>query len=220
MRHPAAAYIGPFAVFMLFLAADRHLPWGIEATYPVRAAVVTLLLAILSRGAVDWRFRSLGLSLALGAAVFAIWVGPDLLWPGYRDHWLFRNSIAGEVRNPLTPAAEANWLFLAVRTYGCAVMVPVMEELFWRGWLARWLIHSADFTRVPAGTYTAASFLTGTVLFGAEHGPYWEVGLASGALFNWWMARTRSLADCIAMHASANACLSAYVIAARQWQYW
>jgi uncharacterized protein len=219
-RHPALAYVGPFAAFMLFLAADRYLPWGIEMTYPIRAAVVTALLIVWSRGVIDWKVRSWLGSILLGAAVFAIWVGPDLLWPGYRQHWLFKNSIVGEVRNPLTPGAESNWIFLAVRTYGCAVMVPVMEELFWRGWLARWLIDSGDFRRVALGAFTTSSFLIGTVLFGAEHGPYWEVGLITGVLFNWWIARTKSLPDCILVHGVANGCLSAYVIAERQWQYW
>jgi hypothetical protein len=40
------------------------------------------------------------------------------------------------------------------------------------------------------------------------------------ALINWWMIRTRSLADCILAHAVTNGCLAVYVISLSRWQYW
>ena len=46
-------------------------------------------------------------------------------------------------------------------------------------------------------------------------GSYWDVGLITGVLYNWWMVRTRSLADCIVAHAVTNACLAIYVVAMR-----
>jgi membrane protease YdiL (CAAX protease family) len=58
------------------------------------------------------------------------------------------------------------------------------------------------------------------VLFASEHGAFWDVGLAAGILYNWWMVRTRSLADCILAHAVTNGCLAAYVLAGGHWQYW
>jgi membrane protease YdiL (CAAX protease family) len=58
------------------------------------------------------------------------------------------------------------------------------------------------------------------VLFAAEHGSYWDVGLVAGILFNYWMVRTRSLGDLILSHAVANLSLSAYVIASGKWEYW
>ena len=58
------------------------------------------------------------------------------------------------------------------------------------------------------------------LLFAAEHGPYWDVGLAAGVIFNLWMVRTKSLGDLILAHAVSNACLGAYVIAAGKWEYW
>ncbi len=98
-------------------------------------------------------------------------------------------------------------------------VVPVIEELFWRGWLMRWLINP-HFEKVPMGTYTPAAFWIVAVLFASEHGPYWEVGLIAGVIFNWWMVRTKSLADCILAHAVTNAILAAYVVATGEWQYW
>ena len=58
------------------------------------------------------------------------------------------------------------------------------------------------------------------VLFSAEHGPYWDVGLLAGITYNWWMLRTHRLADCIVAHAVTNGLLAIYVLYAGHWQYW
>ena len=83
----------------------------------------------------------------------------------------------------------------------------------------RWLINT-DFRRVPLGTYSPFAFWLTAALFAAEHGSYWDVGLLTGIIYNWWMIRSKSVASCIFMHAVTNGLLSAYVITAAQWQYW
>jgi uncharacterized protein len=95
----------------------------------------------------------------------------------------------------------------------------VLEELFWRAWLMRWLINT-DFLRVPLGAYTPFAFWLTAILFASEHGPYWDVGLVAGVIYNWWMIRSKSVADCILAHATTNAALSGYVLTTGQWQYW
>jgi len=218
-RYPALPYIAPFLAFLAFLAVDRFLPFGAEWNYAIRFAVIFGLLIWLSRGVIPWRFSSFGGSVALGVVVFAIWVGPDLLWPGYRQSWLFNNSIVGTPQSSLPAGVKASATFILFRLLSSVVNVPILEELFWRGWLMRWLI-SKNFQTVPLGAYQAQSFWLVAVLFGSEHGSYWDVGLITGVVFNWWMIRTKSLADCILTHAVTNACLAAYVLARDQWQYW
>jgi CAAX prenyl protease-like protein len=83
----------------------------------------------------------------------------------------------------------------------------------------RWLINK-DFWRVPLGMYTPFAFWLTAILFASEHGPYWDVGLVTGIIYNAWMIRTKSVADCVLMHAVTNALLSAYVMQTAQWQYW
>lgn len=219
-RHPAAPYVAPFAAFLLFLAVEKHLPFGPEIAYPVRFAAVAAILARCSRHLVSWRASRLLGSIFVGVAVFVIWIGPDLLWPHYREHWIFQNTVTGRI--PLEAPAElkTNMVFLVFRSLGCFALVPMVEEIFWRGWLVRWLIDPDDFRRAPLGAYTASSFWIGSVLFASEHGPYWEVGLAAGLVYNWWMIRTKNLADCIVAHAATNALLTAYILIADQWQYW
>jgi CAAX prenyl protease-like protein len=152
-------------------------------------------------------------------AVFALWIAPDLLFPGYRQHWLFENFITGSAKSTLATDALMQPAVLILRTLRAVVIVPIVEELFWRGWLMRWLI-APDFRSVPLGAYTAQAFWVVAVLFASEHGAYWDVGLMAGIVYNWWMLRTRSLGDLILAHAVTNACLSAYVIVAKKWEYW
>jgi CAAX prenyl protease-like protein len=83
----------------------------------------------------------------------------------------------------------------------------------------RYLIR-ADFESVPLGRYTPLSFWVVALLFASEHGPYWEVGLVAGVAYNWWLVRTRNLADCMLAHAVTNALLAGYVLVFGQWQYW
>jgi CAAX prenyl protease-like protein len=83
----------------------------------------------------------------------------------------------------------------------------------------RWLI-SPKFQSIPVGNYTTAAFWVVVLLFGLEHGPFWDVGLVAGGIYNWWTIRMHSIADVIWAHAVTNACLSVYVIGAGAWQYW
>jgi len=155
----------------------------------------------------------------LGVAVFVIWVGPDMLFPAYRQHWLFQNPITGGMAAPLPANVLLSPFVLWPRIFRAVVLVPVIEELFWRAWLMRWLI-SPRFERVPMGAYQTAAFWITAVLFASEHGPYWDVGLVAGIVYNWWMVRTRSLGDCILAHAITNACLCGYVVATHHFEYW
>jgi uncharacterized protein len=155
----------------------------------------------------------------VGVAVFFVWIGPDVLWPGYRQHWVFQNSITGRLSTSIPAGLELSPMVLLFRTIRAAILVPVIEELFWRAWLMRWLINP-NFEAVPLGAFRASSFLVTAALFASEHGPYWEVGLLTGLIYNGWMVRTRSLGDCIVAHAVTNLILSLYVIGYGKWEYW
>lgn len=212
-------YVAPFAVFVGLLAIKSSLtPPGVAGQL-LWIAVPALVLAAVSRSVLDFRIRHWGGTLAVGAGAFLVWIAPDLLIPGYRGHWLFTNAISGVVQAGLPGAERAQPMVLILRGLRAALIVPVLEELFWRGWLMRWLIDQ-DFQRVPLGAYTAQSFWIVAILFGTEHGPFWDVGLAAGILYNAWMVHTRSLGDLIAAHALTNLCLSVYVVAAGRWEYW
>lgn len=212
------AYTAPFLTFVCLMVMERALHLPPQVAYPVRLSVSSLVIYFASRSLVSFRASRLLASAAIGAVVFLIWVGPDILF-GYRHHWLFENFINGAPVSSVPGALQRNWLFVASRFAGSTLVVPILEELFWRGWLMRWLVDK-EFQTVALGTYSPAAFWVVAALFASEHGPYWEVGLIAGVIYNWWMIRTRSLADCIVAHGVTNGMLSIYVLAADQWQYW
>jgi CAAX prenyl protease-like protein len=217
-RSATMAYVAPFGAFIAVMAAEHALLPHSQILYPIRFLIVLAVILLVSRPYLQLRPRNPLASIAVGIAVFLIWIAPDQLF-GYRHFWLFDNAITGSASTSIPTDMQASLWFLALRTLGSVALVPIIEELFWRGWLMRWLINP-DFEKVPLGTYAPAAFWVVAILFASEHGPYWEVGLIAGAVYNWWLIRTRSLADCILAHAVTNGILAAYVMASGEWQYW
>jgi uncharacterized protein len=216
--HPSVPYVTPFLAFVGIMAIERSAGLSPQWSYPIRYLAVLALIVWLARRLIAWRPSRPLLSILLGVAVFCVWVAPDVLFH-YRGHWLFENALTGKAASSAPLELKSNLAFIVVRFLGATLLVPVVEELFWRAWLMRWLIDN-DFRRVALGTFAPASFWIVAALFASEHGSYWEVGLIAGVLYNWWMVRTRNLADCILAHAVTNGILSAYVLLADQWQYW
>jgi len=187
--------------------------------YPLQVVVLAAFLWWASRRIISFKIVNLLGSIAIGAAVFALWIAPDVLVPGWREHWLFSNSLVGQPGSTVAPEWRSDWLVLISRTIKATVLVAIIEELFWRGWLMRWLI-KPEFESIPLGTYAAGAFWGVAALFALEHGSYWEVGLLAGVVYNWWMVRTKSLGDLIVAHGVTNLLLSLYTIVYGQWQYW
>lgn len=217
--HRTIAWVGPFAVFILWLAVDKYVPLANPAREIVRDMVILASIVIFSRrivvslSAPHWIA-----SVLIGVGVCALWVVPDLLIPSWRDHSVFQNSITGRISISIPPD-QLTPLMLALRTARAALLVPLLEELFWRGWLPRW-IQGSPFHKIPLGQYTPLAFWATALLFAAEHGPFWEVGLACGIIYNLYMRASRSLGDLVLTHAVTNLALSAYVIVREDWRFW
>jgi CAAX prenyl protease-like protein len=212
------SWVGPFAVFMLWLAVDKWIPLANPAREIVRDVVLVASIVVFSRHLLPQRAGHWAGSIVLGVGVFLLWIAPDALVPGWREHWMFQNGITGRLKTSIPPS-ELTPPMLVLRTLRAALIVPIVEELFWRGWLPRW-IQNTRFERIPLGSYSTFAFWATAGLFALEHGPYWEVGLVCGLLYNWWMRRTRSLGDLMLTHAVTNLALSLYVIATGRWTLW
>jgi uncharacterized protein len=218
-KNPSIGYVAPFATFLIFLVAFPNLPIDIRWEAPLRVIILAAICYFCWPPEIPIRPRFWLASTAIGTAVFFLWIAPDILFHGYRNGVLFSNSVVGHLHSSIpSDQLRSPWV-LGWRTARAVLVVPIVEELFWRAWLMRWLI-GMDFRKVPLGAYSPFAFWLTAILFASEHGPFWDVGLITGVIYNLWMIRSKSVADCILMHAVTNGILSAYVIATGQWQYW
>ncbi len=100
------------------------------------------------------------------------------------------------------------------------IVVPLLEEIFWRAFLLRYLINE-QFDTVPFGTYGLAANALVALGFMFEHAwPDWPAALATGLLYNAVAFRTRSLSSCVLAHALTNALLGAFIVLTHQWGFW
>ncbi|CAN5888146.1 hypothetical protein BH11GEM2_BH11GEM2_21430 [soil metagenome] len=212
------AWIGPFVLFLVWIAIDKFLPIANPAKEIVRDAVIAGSILFFSRHLLPKSAPHWLASIAIGLGVCVMWIAPDALMPGWRNHALFQNGITGHITVSI-PEGELSPLMLVLRTMRASLLVPVLEELFWRGWLPRWL-QDTNFAKIPLGKYTPLAFWATAALFAAEHGPFWEVGLVCGIIYNLWMQKTRSLGDLMLTHATTNLALSLYVIGTQRWMFW
>jgi hypothetical protein len=211
-RNASLSYILPFAVFIAMLMMNSFVPVPQWARFVVETAVI----AGVSLPALQGKPKFPLLSFLVGVGVFLLWIAPDQFIPNYRSLPVFNNALVGRIG---AASPQHDPLFLTFRVLNSVVTVPILEELFWRGFLMRWLINR-DFTLVRLGTYSPGAFWIVAMLFASEHGSYWDVGLLAGVAYNLWIVRTRNLPDSILAHAVTNACLAAWVIFAGRWQYW
>jgi CAAX prenyl protease-like protein len=217
-RYPSLGYLAPFITVLLLIAVPKPAVF-VYWEWPLNVLVVTAVCLITWPKGISLQPSRYVASILVGAAVFCLWIAPEVLNSNYRHSPLFSNAVLGQVGSSLRlEALKSSWV-LFWRTVRAATVVPIAEELFWRAWLMRWLVDK-DFQEVPLGTYRPLAFWITALLFAAEHGPYWDVGLVTGLIYNWWMIRSKSIGDCILMHGVTNLLLSVYVTKYGQWQYW
>lgn len=210
----------PFGLYIALLALEGLLPgWApgfdVRWLYPVKAGVVALALVVLWRHYTELRTDGLQaphllLSLVVGLVVLVLWVNLDAAW------MLMGEPGAGY--DPRDAAGNIDWLLVAFRIAGAALVVPLMEELFWRSFLQRW-IQQTDFLALNPARIGVKALLIASALFAIEH-VQWLAGLVAGLAYGWLYIRTRTLWAPIVAHAVTNGALGAYVVATQRWSFW
>jgi len=204
------ALLGPFVAMLAAATVTSAFSSGFDYLYPLRLVAVTSALWA-CRGVyrtITWRGSLM--AVAIGAATAALWivmVPPDLSsksgWPA--------------ALNAMTP--EISLLWLACRTAGYVLMIPLIEELAFRGYVMRRLIAS-DIDSVPLGTFRWLAFLGSSLLFGAFHGQLWLQGTIAGMAFGAALVHRRSLGDAVLAHATTNGLIACYVFYTGHWSIW
>src|SRR5271154_5159233 len=107
-KHPAFPYVAGMAAYLALIAVDHYFPFGPVVQFALRFFLVLGVLVFASRGVIPLRPSHAFASIFVGVGVFFLWVGPDFLWPAYRSHWLFSNSLVGVPHSSIDPAAKSN----------------------------------------------------------------------------------------------------------------
>ena len=223
-RRYLIAYTLPFVIFMAGLAAvsvARTLGittfGGVSVDpmywiYPIQTAVCAASLFYFweSYDLSGTTVRKLLTGVAVGLIVFGLWVSPQEIL-----HWSERTQgFDPGVLPDFTPS------MLVGRFMRLVIVVPLVEEIFWRGFLLRYLVRE-DFTSLPFGACNRFSFWAVVVAFTMVHSREdWPAAFLTGILFNLIAVRTKSLGACIAAHAAANLALGLYICDTRQWGFW
>ena len=222
LSRAAAARIIPFAAFMVLLVARGEVPadgsWGIDPRwiYGVTVLVVGGLLA--------WFWREYGelvaqtrpslsetaIGVGVGIVVFGLWIHLDA-------PWMTIGSPSASFL-PLDARGQLLWPLVAVRWIGAALIVPVMEELFWRSFLMRW-IQSPQFESVVPQRVALKAVLLSTFVFTLAH-TLWLAAIIAGLAYAWLYVRTGKLWVPVIAHAVTNGALGVWVVMTGNWAFW
>ena len=211
---PTVARVAPFVVFLLltfcqgkFFAGSEY--WLYLAKILVGAWLIWEMRPFVTemRWAVSWE------AVVVGIVVCVIWVGLDEFYPKFGK--------AGAVWNPRAQFGEvtvAAWMFVIVRIVGSALVVPPLEEVFYRSFLYRY-IAKTDFQSVRLGYFAWMPFLATAAVFGLAHHE-WFAGILCGMAYQWLVIRKQRLGDAMTAHAITNFLLGLWVVWKGAWKFW
>ena len=233
------AHVVPFAVFMGFMVVLQLVavkiewkhpdaPWWRQDPahfiYPIQTLVMlALLLRYRKCYAFQWSWKWVLTAIACGAAGIGFWLLPTTLY----DHWGLTGKTTGVMkllgvaarREGFDPGIFENpaayWLAVGLRFLRAVVVVALVEEIFWRGFLMRFVGDwEGDYWQQPFGRATWKSYLIVTVLFMVAHAPIDYAGaFVYGSLTYLLCIWSKSLGACVIMHATANLLMGLYVMA-------
>lgn len=221
-KRKLAAFALPMAIFLALLAVVSVLRkpggtfWLASPEYWIFPAQTLICAALLIWFWREYDFRAPAkplFAVAVGLAVFALWIAPQQVFG-------FAPRMSGFDPEVFSGQPTMYWGTVAFRFLRLVIVVPLVEEIFWRGFLLRYLINE-KFTEVPIGAFSWLSFAIVTLAFGFTHSPAdWIAALVTGALYNLVAYRTRSLMSCVIAHAVTNLLLGIWIMATRQWGFW
>ena len=206
----------PFGIFLLLTELAKWLPDGAYIIYVTKTIIVGGLIWLFRHQyASDFSYKfsasELIIALLVGVFILIVWIAPENYLPKLDVPKGFNPYGFG-----LSPIFTKG--LIVMRLFGAIIVTPIMEELFWRSFLLRYLINP-DFKSVSPGTFTSFSFLAVAILFGVEHHRF-LVGIVAGILYNFLMIRQKYLISCIVAHGITNLGLGIYVLFTRGWSFW
>jgi hypothetical protein len=195
--------------------------------YTVKIALTVTVLAFVWPAYRQWPWRVSWLAIAVGAVGVVVWVGlcdldlESKLWAfaGWGGDTDLGERPAYNPFEQLKDHPTWAYAFLAIRFFGLVIVVPIVEEMFYRAFLMRFVV-GQPWWEIPIGTATRAAVAIGVLFPVAVHPGEILAALAWFGMVTWLTVRTKNIWDCVAAHAVTNLLLGIYVLAFEQWQLW
>ena len=227
-RSPVFARVAPFVVFLLLTAlqgafgeASRY--WFYLAKTVVGAWLVWEMRPFVPemRWAFSWE------AVVVGVGVCVMWVGLDGYYPRLSELavkiGLSKGQAAAESVNwnphlQFGHGTTLAWTFIVVRILGSSLVVPPLEEVFFRSFLYRY-IAKPDFQKVSLAVFAPLPFFLTSAIFAAEH-QEWLAGLLCGFAYQGLVLWKKRLGDAMTAHAITNFLLGVWVVWQNAWKFW
>jgi len=208
--------VAPFVVFLLLTAGQGYFGPASAYWFYLAKTVVGLWLLVEiwplvpeMRWALSWE------AVAVGVAVFVMWIGLD---PWYPKVALSKAVAANSNPNLVFgPGSPLTWFFLVVHIFGMTVVVPPLEEVFYRSFFYRFIIQS-NFLAVPLNRFVPLAFFGTSILFGFEHSQ-WLAGILCGFAYQGLVLRKNRIGDAMTAHAITNLLLGLWVVTRGAWNF-
>ena len=240
------AHVYPFVAFMSFMLVLMILGYLIEWKHPDApwwrqqpAQIVYPLQTLVALGFLVYFWRSYtfnwswkwGLAgVGFGAVGIGFWLLPTVLYEawGLKENpggWLGMLGVEAR-KEGFDPGVFDNpfayWASLSFRFLRAAVVVALVEEIFWRGFVMRLACDwEGDYWKQPFGKHRWLSYLIVTGLFVVAHSSSDYAGaFVYGTMTYLLCVWSKNLGACVIMHATANFLMGVYIMASGNYGLW
>ena len=204
----------PFVIFLVLTFGQgkfgaASVDWFYLAKTIVGAWLIWEMRPLVSemRWAVSWE------AIVIGVLIFAIWVGLNPYYPK-----IFTTGATGDPNEIFGQGSALAWLFVAVHVLGMTLIVPPLEEVFYRSFLYRYFAKQ-DFLSVPLNQFLPFTFFVTAIVFGLAHNE-WLAGILCGMAYQWLVLRKNRLGDAMTAHAITNFLLGVWIVWKHAWNFW
>jgi hypothetical protein len=212
--NPVYARALPFLIFVVLTAGQGK--FGASSAYwfyLIKTIVGVWLIFEMRPFVSEMRWAISWEAIVVGILIFIIWVGLEGHYPK-----LIHSPSTGNPTAAFGPHSLLPWFFNAVHIAGMTLVVPPLEEVFYRSFVYRY-IASPNFLAVPMNRFQSLPFYATVLCFGFSHNE-WLPGILCGAAYQWLVIRKNRLGDAMTAHAITNLLLGIYIVWRGAWQLW